>query len=243
MTPDDRDDDQRFETLFKGREGSVLGDHRGDDDEPSPLTAKKEKWAKDKDGPGSRPWRNDAGGLPPGQSTTAEFPVLDLGTRPLIAEDDWQLTVAGLVDNPIRWDWRQFMAQPQTDSISDIHCVTAWSRLENRWSGLSARDFLKIVSPKPEARFVIFHGYDGYTTNLPIDRFDRDDSLLAHSWQGKPLEREHGGPVRAVIPSLYFWKSAKWLRHIVFLDSDRPGYWETRGYHMLGDPWKAQRYE
>ena len=168
--------------------------------------------------------------------------MLDLGDQPNLATRDWSLSVGGMVDNPLRWDWATFMAQPQTAITTDIHCVTTWSRYDNAWVGVAARHLLKMARPRREAKFLLLRSYDGYTTNLPLAAFDDEDVLLAHTWQGQPLEREHGGPVRAMVPKLYFWKSAKWLRHITFSDRDTPGYWELRGYHDLGDPWREQRY-
>jgi DMSO/TMAO reductase YedYZ molybdopterin-dependent catalytic subunit len=181
--------------------------------------------------------------LPPGQELTRKWPVLDLGDQPNLTTNDWALSVGGLVSNPIKWNWADFMAQPQTDSVSDIHCVTAWSRFDNHWQGVSAKHFLSAVQPKPEAAFLMIKGYDGYATNVPIKWFDDEDVVLAHSWEGAPISREHGGPVRLILPKLYFWKSAKWIRHITFMDQDGPGYWEARGYHMEGDPWKEDRTE
>lgn len=180
--------------------------------------------------------------LPPGQRETADWPVLDLGLSPNLQREDWSLQVAGAVERPLKWDWSQFMAQPQMELTTDIHCVTTWSRYGNTWRGVSARHLLDLVKPRAEAKFLMFRSYDGYTTNVPLDRFADDDVLLAHSWQGEPLSRDHGGPVRVVIPKLYFWKSAKWLRAITFMDKDAPGYWELRGYHDEGDPWKEERY-
>ena len=181
--------------------------------------------------------------VPPGQVLTHKWPVLDLGERPAVDHRDFSLTVAGLAANHIRWSWDHFMAQPQVSLTTDIHCVTNWSRLDNRWEGVSAKQFLSVVQPYPDAKFMIFRSHDGYATNIPLADFDREDVLLAHSWEGEPISREHGGPVRPIIPHLYFWKSAKWLRHILFTDKDVPGYWEVRGYHMRGDPWKEERYE
>ena len=136
----------------------------------------------------------------------------------------------------------QFSAQPQSRFVSDIHCVTTWSRYDNRWEGLSTRDLLDACRPRAEARFVVLHSHDGYTTNLALEDFAAEDALLAHSWSDAPLEAEHGGPVRLVVPHLYFWKSAKWLQSIELLAEDAPGYWEVRGYHNRGDPWKEERY-
>lgn len=180
--------------------------------------------------------------LPPGQRLTGDWPVLDLGVQPDIRTEDWSLGVSGLVANPLSWDWAAFIDLPQVETTSDIHCVTSWSRYDNRWRGVAARTLLDAVKPKPEARFVVFHGHDGYTTNVPLEHFAAEDALLAHSWRGEPLSRQHGGPVRVVIPSLYFWKSAKWVRQVTFLDKDAPGFWEVRGYHDVGDPWKEDRY-
>ena len=180
--------------------------------------------------------------LPPGQTRTHKWPVLDLGPQPVIVPESWKFTVGGAVRNRIAWDWASFMAQPQAELTSDIHCVTAWSRFDNTWRGVSTQHILNAVQPEPIARFVIVQGYDGYTTNLPLARFSAANALVAHSWQGRPLTREHGGPARLVVPDLYFWKSAKWVRHLTFLDSDTPGYWEARGYHDEGDPWRNERF-
>ena len=168
--------------------------------------------------------------------------MLDLGVQPDIPSERWRLAVDGLVERPVEWDWASFRAQPAFHDLSDIHCVTAWSRFDNAWDGVSAHHILDQVRPRPEARFVVFHSYDDYTTNLPLADFADDDVLLAHSWQGRPLPREHGGPVRAIVPRLYFWKSAKWIRRIEFIAADRSGFWEERGYHDHGDPWKEERY-
>lgn len=203
------------------------------------LLETKEKWARDGRGLTGRPGRDR---LPPGQRLTTDWPVLDLGVQPNLSTAEWSLSVGGAVDAPLRWSWGDFMAQPQTELVSDIHCVTTWSRYDNTWTGVSARHLLEMVKPKADARFLMFRSYDGYTTNVPLARFADDDVLLAHSWQGQPLSRDHGGPVRVVIPKLYFWKSAKWLRAITFMDKDSPGYWELRGYHDEGDPWTEQRY-
>jgi DMSO/TMAO reductase YedYZ molybdopterin-dependent catalytic subunit len=171
------------------------------------------------------------------------WPILDLGVQPDVPTDRWRLDVGGLVETPLSWNWTEFRAQPRFRDVSDMHCVTAWSRFDNHWEGISGRHILSLVKPKPEVRFVIFHGYDGYTTNLPFQAFDDDDVLLAHSWEGKPIAREHGGPVRAIVPKLYLWKSAKWISRIEFSAVDKPGFWEVRGYHRTGDPWTEERYD
>ncbi|HJS31940.1 MAG TPA: sulfite oxidase-like oxidoreductase [Alphaproteobacteria bacterium] len=184
----------------------------------------------------------NAARLPPGQREVKNWPVLDLGIQPNVPASRWRLDVAGMVENPISWSWADFNAQPQEEFTSDIHCVTAWSRFDNRWQGVSTRHLLSIVRPKPEVRFVIQHSYDGYTTNVPLADFAADNVLLASKWEGQPIAREHGGPVRLVLPRLYFWKSAKWLMRLEFSDHDKPGFWEVRGYHNYGDPWKEERY-
>ncbi|MFM2042174.1 MAG: hypothetical protein RLY86_750 [Pseudomonadota bacterium] len=180
--------------------------------------------------------------LPPGQREVKNWPVLDLGIQPEVPTDAWDLVIDGLVENPVTWRWADFMAQPQVEFVSDIHCVTAWSRFDNTWNGVSARHILDLVRPRAEATHIVFHSHDGYTTNVALDVFADDDVLLAHSWEGKPITTEHGGPVRVIIPKFYFWKSAKWVKRIEFLAGDRPGFWEERGYHNDGDPWTEQRY-
>lgn len=179
---------------------------------------------------------------PPGQRVTADWPVLDLGIQPNLQPEDWSLTVGGQVERALKWDWTALMAQPQVTLVNDIHCVTTWSRYDNQWSGVAMRTLLAAVKPLASAKFLMLRSYDGYSTNIPLEDVDRDDVMIAHAWQGRPLERAHGGPVRLVVPHLYFWKSAKWLRHITFMDQDQPGYWEVRGYHMRGDPWREERY-
>lgn len=180
--------------------------------------------------------------LPPGQRLVSNWPVLDLGIQPDVPKDAWRLMIDGVVESPIEWDWATFMAQPQVEDVSDIHCVTQWSRYDNRWQGVSTRRVIDLVRPKPEAGHVILHGYDGYTTNVTLAHFAEEDCLIAHSHDGKPIDREHGGPARLVIPRYYFWKSAKWIKRIEFAVADRPGFWEVRGYHNVGDPWMEQRY-
>jgi len=162
--------------------------------------------------------------------------------QPNIQSSAWRLTVDGLVQNPMVWSLEEFMALPQEDFLSDIHCVTQWSRYDNHWRGVSARHLMELVRPDLEARHVIFHSYDGYTTNVTRNVFEEPNVLLANTWEGKPLDREHGGPVRVVVPDWYFWKSAKWITRIEFAADDKPGFWEVRGYHNEGDPWKEERY-
>lgn len=180
--------------------------------------------------------------LPPGQREVKTWPVLDLGAQPKIDLKLWRLVVDGLVENPVSLDWDAFNALPQSDLTSDIHCVTAWSRYDNHWRGVRIADLLELVRPKEAAKFALFQSYDTYTTNLPLAEFAAADALLATHWEGAPLPVEHGGPLRVVVPKLYFWKSAKWVKRIMFSATDRPGFWEVRGYHNHGDPWTEERY-
>ncbi|MES3094702.1 sulfite oxidase-like oxidoreductase [Sphingomonas aerolata] len=215
-----------------------------DDDrsEPTKLTRSKQRWASEGKFLTGATDRAEGDRLPPGQHLVRDWPVLDLGQQPDIARERWRLTIDGLVERPVTLDWAGFMALPQTAVRSDIHCVTTWSRYDNDWSGVATRDLLDHVGPVDAAAFLTLHGYDGYTTNVPLADFAAADALLVHSWQGKPLTREHGGPVRLVIPHLYFWKSAKWISRIAFLSADKPGFWEVNGYHRRGDPWAEERY-
>ena len=215
-----------------------------DDDrsEPTKLTRSKQRWASEGKFLTGATDRAEGDRLPPGQHLVRDWPVLDLGQQPDIARERWRLTIDGLVERPVTLDWAGFMALPQTAVRSDIHCVTTWSRYDNDWSGVATRDLLDHVGPVDAAAFLTLHGYDGYTTNVPLADFAAADALLVHSWQGKPLTREHGGPVRLVIPHLYFWKSAKWISRIALLSADKPGFWEVNGYHRRGDPWAEERY-
>ena len=166
----------------------------------SKLTRSKERWAREGKFLTGRVSRPDAQRLPPGQHLTKDWPVLDLGLTPNISRERWRLDVHGAVEHPLFWDFAQFIAEPQTRFTSDIHCVTTWSRYDNQWEGLATRDLLTACQPREEARFVVLHSYDGYTTNLALEDFATDDALLAHSWSGAALEQEHGGPVRLVVP-------------------------------------------
>ena len=208
----------------------------------SKLTRTKQRWAQEGRFLTGKVSRPEEQRLPPGQHLTQDWPVLDLGLAPVIPRERWRLDVYGAVEQPVFWDFAQFMAQKQMPFVSDIHCVTTWSRYDNQWEGLATRDLLAACQPRADAGFVVLHSYDGYTTNLALEDFAAEDALLAHSWSGKRLTVEHGGPVRLVVPHLYFWKSAKWLQAIEFLTDDAPGYWEVRGYHNRGDPWAEQRY-
>ena len=208
----------------------------------SKLTRTKEAWAREGRFLTGKVTRPEQQRLPPGQHLTKDWPVLDLGVVPPVSRERWRLDVYGAVDNPVFWSFAEFFAQKQSQFVSDIHCVTTWSRYDNHWEGLATRELLAACQPHEGARFVVLHSYDGYTTNLSLEDFAAEDALLAHSWSGQPLTEEHGGPVRLVVPHLYFWKSAKWLQAIEFLTEDAPGFWEVRGYHNRGDPWAEQRY-
>jgi DMSO/TMAO reductase YedYZ molybdopterin-dependent catalytic subunit len=208
----------------------------------SKLTRTKEKWAREGRFLTGKITRPDDQRLPPGQHLTKDWPVLDLGVAPPVSRERWRLDVYGAIGTPLFWTYAEFAAQKQATFTSDIHCVTTWSRYDNQWEGLATRELLAACQPRDDARFVVLHCHDGYTTNLALEDFAAEDALLAHSWSGEPLSGEHGGPVRLVVPHLYFWKSAKWLQAIEFLTDDAPGFWEVRGYHNRGDPWAEQRY-
>lgn len=180
--------------------------------------------------------------LPPGQRLVRDWPVLDLGAQPDVTEQKFRLDIDGAVENRLSLTLAEFMALPQGEYVSDMHCVTQWSRYDNRWKGVPAQAVLRMVQPRPEVKHVIFTAFDGYTTNIRLDQFDQPDVFLVHQWEGKPIPREHGGPVRMMVPKLYLWKSAKWLRRIHFTISDHPGFWETRGYNNNADPWLEERY-
>jgi DMSO/TMAO reductase YedYZ molybdopterin-dependent catalytic subunit len=180
--------------------------------------------------------------LPPGQKLTDGWPVLHYGGIPNIDLASWKFSMVGLVEEEANLTWDEFMALPQKTLKSDIHCVTHWSKFDNDWTGVTIHDVLKLVRPKPEAKHVMLHSYGGYTTNIPLDELMDDDVLFAHSHNGEPLAKEHGWPLRLVVPKLYFWKSAKWVRGLVFMDEEKPGFWEMYGYHIHGDPWREERY-
>jgi DMSO/TMAO reductase YedYZ molybdopterin-dependent catalytic subunit len=207
------------------------------------LIQRKQEWARDgRLLTGNQTMTDRELRLPRGQRLVTDWPVLDLGIQPDVPTAAWTLTVDGLVENPLAWSWDQYMAQPQFEDVSDIHCVTAWSRYDNLWQGVSTQHIIDLVEPKADANHVILHGFDGYTTNVTLAAFAADDALIAHSWEGEKLTRQHGGPVRAIIPQYYLWKSAKWVSRLEFVDADQPGFWEVRGYHNEGDPWKEERY-
>ncbi|WP_337270271.1 sulfite oxidase-like oxidoreductase [Oryzifoliimicrobium ureilyticus] len=208
----------------------------------SKLTRSKRRWAEEGKFLTGRAARQEAERLPPGQHLVKNWPVLDLGSQPQINLSSWRLDIVGLVDNPISLNWEAFKALTQSSLTTDIHCVTTWSRYDNRWDGVTTQDLLDLVMPKDNAHYVMLTSFDGYTTNLPLADFAAEDAILATAWEGTSLTREHGGPMRLVVPHLYFWKSAKWLNRIEFLERDKAGFWEKNGYHMRGDPWSEERY-
>ena len=180
--------------------------------------------------------------LPPGQKLTEGFPVLDLGVQPEIPLSEWSLSIDGLVDNPVSLSWTQFGALPQVDDVSDFHCVTTWSKFDCRWGGVALTTLYELARPRPEARFVYFSSFDGYSTNVSLEKCLDDDTLVATSFDGAPIPREHGGPARVIIPKLYAWKGAKFVKAITFLSKDKLGFWEVRGYSNTADPWTEDRY-
>ncbi len=187
--------------------------------------------------------------VPTGQRVVPNWPVLDLGDTPDVPLDTWRLEVHGLCEHPLTLTWADFLNLPHVDDESDFHCVTTWSRLNNRWRGVRFRTLAELAVPSDEAHFVSCTGYGRmpgsiipYTTNLPLGRAVEDDVLLVHSWEGAPLPAEHGGPCRMITPRLYAWKGTKWIRRIEFLAVDRPGFWEERGYSNTGEPWRDDRY-
>lgn len=187
--------------------------------------------------------------LPVGQRAVPNWPVLDLGDVPDISTADWRLEVTGECEQPFTLTWDEFMALPQVDDVSDFHCVTTWSRMDNHWRGVRFRTLAEMAVPHESARYVLCTGYDRapgwdipYTTNLPLARAIEDDVLLVHTWEGQPLPREHGGPCRMITPKLYAWKGTKWIRKIEFLSVNKRGFWEERGYSDTAEPWFNDRY-
>jgi len=179
--------------------------------------------------------------IPPGQSRTRKWPVLDAHGAPPIDLTTWKFEVDGLVEKPLQFSLDEFMQLPVVKVYSDFHCVTRWSRLENVWTGVPTREIAERAGVKPEARFVLALAYDyGWTTNVPIEYFLTEDSLFAFLHDGSPIPPEHGGPVRLIIPQLYAWKSAKWIKGVRFIAADQSGFWEEGGYHMRGDPWTGR---
>jgi len=180
--------------------------------------------------------------LPPGQVHTDKWPVLHYGSVPRVDLARWDFRVFGLVEQPVRWTYEEFLALPQVQVRSDIHCVTRWSRFDNLWQGVSFKEVLARVQVRPEARFAVIHAEQGFTSNLALSELSQDDVLFAHRHDGQDLTPEHGWPLRLVVPRRYFWKSAKWVRGVELVAEDRPGFWEQNGYHNEADPWREERF-
>ncbi|MCH7745051.1 MAG: sulfite oxidase-like oxidoreductase [Chloroflexi bacterium] len=181
--------------------------------------------------------------VPPGQFLTEKFPVLTFGSAPKVDLETWQFKISGLVEKEISLTWGEFMSLEKVTLDAEFHCVTQWSRLQNTWEGVSFNEVMKLLKLKPEAKYIMAHCYGGYSTNLALDVVTDDDVLFAYKHDGKLLSRDHGGPLRLVVPKRYAWKSAKWVNGLEFMAEDEPGFWEVRGYHMRGDPWKEERFQ
>ena len=182
------------------------------------------------------------GRLPPGQYLVTDFPVLSAGPTPHTPLDQWSFSLEGLVRAPVSWTWEEFLKLPSQDLTVDIHCVTKWTKLDTKWRGVLVDTLLQSAQVDPSGRYVMAFGDGGYTTNIPLAEMVNSQAFVAYQFGDKPLAPEHGGPARLVVPHLYFWKSAKWVRGLRFLDHDEPGFWESLGYNMHGDPWKEERY-
>ena len=180
--------------------------------------------------------------IPPGQYLEDGFPVLSAGPTPRVETATWDFTIQNEERILGSWSWDQLHALPQTDIHTDIHCVTKWSKLDTDWRGVTIDTLLEDAGVEPTHDFVMAHCEGGYTANLPVEDVINGKGLLVHTYDGKPLAPEHGGPIRLLVPHLYLWKSAKWIRGFIFMDHDSPGFWERYGYHMYGDPWREQRY-
>jgi DMSO/TMAO reductase YedYZ molybdopterin-dependent catalytic subunit len=181
--------------------------------------------------------------LPPGQSLTEDFPVLSAGPTPHISTEDWSFTVKVGPRPVAKWTWAEFNALPKTRQTRDIHCVTKWSKLDTPWEGVLIDDILAASSlTSPPTKYVLAHSFDGYSTNVPVADLVGGKAMVALNYEGKPLPPDHGGPARLLVPHLYFWKSAKWVSGLQFTEKDEAGFWELRGYHIYGDPWREQRF-
>jgi DMSO/TMAO reductase YedYZ molybdopterin-dependent catalytic subunit len=191
---------------------------------------------------GRRPSPETTERIPPGQSLTEDFPVLSAGPTPRVRTEDWSFTLKEGPRPLIKWNWDEFNKLPQTRMTRDIHCVTAWSKLDTAWQGVLIDDIFAEAGLEPPTEFMLAHSFDGYATNVPVRDLTGGKAMIATSYNGKPLEAEHGGPARLLVPHLYFWKSAKWINGLQFTTRDEPGFWELRGYHIYGDPWREQRY-
>jgi len=185
---------------------------------------------------------SEAERIPPGQHLVEDFPVLSAGPTPRIYPEKWSFTLK-IGPKPVKmWSWAEFNALPQTKATRDIHCVTAWSKLNTSWEGVLIDDLLAEAGVEAPTPYLLAHSYDGYSTNVPLADLTGGRAMIALRYEGKPLEPDHGGPARLLVPHLYFWKSAKWINGLQFTERDEPGFWELRGYHIYGDPWREQRY-
>ncbi len=184
----------------------------------------------------------EADRLPPGQSPTVKWPVLSLGPTPRVSAEQWILSIDGAVREPYVLDWEAFTAVARTEWEGDIHCVTRWSKFGMRWRGASVRELIERAGPLPSAGHLLAHCHGGYTTNMPLSDVLEHPALIAHEADDAPLEPDHGGPARLLVPHLYLWKSAKWIRRLELLEQDELGFWERNGYHHRGDPWREERY-
>ncbi len=191
---------------------------------------------------GRRQQPETAGRVPPGQYLVRDFPVLSAGPTPRTPLDQWTFMIQGLVREPVKWTWEEFTQLPSQEFIRDIHCVTKWSKLDTRWQGVTVDTLLEHVEVDPQAKYVTAFCDGGYTTNVPLADLVNGQAFVGYKYDGNPLAPEHGGPARLVVPHLYFWKSAKWVRGLHLMAEDRPGFWEGLGYHNRGDPWKEERY-
>ena len=180
--------------------------------------------------------------LPAGQYLTKKWPVLSYEPTPKFDPAKYRFNVSGAVAEPFELTWDELQALPRVQLTTDFHCVTTWSRYDNAWEGVHIREILQRAKPLPEAKFVMAHSFTGYTANMPLADLDDDDVIIAFTHDGEPLAPEHGGPVRLIVPKLYAYKSAKWLSGLEFMEKDRPGFWEVRGYHNHADPWQEERY-
>ena len=181
---------------------------------------------------------------PPGQQLTAKWPVLHYGSIPKVdpRHEDWRLRIFGQVDEPYELTYDEILAMPAVDVVCDMHCVTHWSRLDNVFTGVPTKAIIERAKPRPQAKYVMCHGEAGFTTNLPLAEFIKEDCILAYQWDGQDITPDHGWPLRGLVPRLYLWKSAKWIRAIELRTTDAPGFWEQNGYHMHGDPWTEERF-
>jgi len=207
------------------------------------ILERKERWAKKMAGQRSRVLKRSSERLPPGQHLTSGFPVLDLGIQPDVSLAEWSLELSGEVEEPIKLFWEEFSRLPRFEDVSDFHCVTTWSKFDCRWGGVAFFTLVDLAKPKSDVNTLFIQSYDSYTTNVPFEPCLDEDVLIATHLDGQPLPREHGGPARMIIPKLYAWKGAKFVRSIQFRNSLVRGYWEERGYSDYGDPWTDDRFQ